>query len=339
MNKHSSLLSDSGLITQAVQALRSHQLVAFPTETVYGLGAVARSAEAMARLYTLKGRPRQHPVIVHLPNADTIDEWASQVPKEALLLAEAFWPGPLTLILPKHPNVLAAVTGGKPTVGLRVPAHPVALALLQALGEGVAAPSANRFGRISPTTAAHVLDDFGAEAPLILDGGACPVGVESTIVDLSQSQPTLLRHGAIGVAALNEVLGRELLVTASLALTPQNSLASGTLASHYAPKALLKQVSAEQLHKIPSFAGLAVLSFTTKPALEPVHQPLLWLEGSPDPQVYTQAFYANLRKLDNVQGVMEIWVETLPQSENWQAVADRLNRASAPRGECLHPMG
>ena len=204
-------------IARGVERLRAGALVAFPTETVYGLGADARDPAAVKRIFTAKGRPADHPVIVHLYDTTRLAEWARAVPKDAIALAKAFWPGPLTLILPRAARVPDIVTGGQDSVGLRVPSHPVARALLEAFGDGIAAPSANRFGRISPTTARHVADDLGDAVAMILDGGACAVGIESTIVSFAAEAPVLLRPGAITVPDLARVLGR----------APANSRRSG----------------------------------------------------------------------------------------------------------------
>ena len=197
-------------VEQAAAVLRRGGLVAFPTETVYGLGADAESPDAVARIFAAKGRPANHPVIVHIGHADLLEHWAADIPPSAWLLAKHFWPGPLTLILKRNARVLDAVTGGQDTVGLRMPDHPVALALLSAFGGGVAAPSANRYGRISPTTALHVRDELGEAVDCILDGGPCRVGIESTILDLSGAHPQLLRPGAISAAAIEIALGRDL---------------------------------------------------------------------------------------------------------------------------------
>ncbi len=218
-------------IERAAELLRAGDLVAFPTETVYGLGADATNAKAVSRIFAAKGRPADHPVIVHLHDISQVERWASAMPDAARRLAEAFWPGPLTLILPRAASVHDAVTGGQDSVGLRVPSHPVARELLEAFGGGIAAPSANRFGRISPTRAAHVAGDLGDAVALILDGGACDVGIESTIVALTGDAPVLLRPGAIGERELARVLGH-----APLAPDRSAPRASGTLAAHYAPK-------------------------------------------------------------------------------------------------------
>ncbi|MBV9788146.1 MAG: threonylcarbamoyl-AMP synthase, partial [Chloroflexi bacterium] len=217
-------------IERAVAALRDGQLVAFPTETVYGLGADASNADAVRRIFAAKGRPADHPLIVHLPDVAALTDWARDIPPAAWQLAARFWPGPLTMILPKAPHVPDVVTGGQQSIGLRIPDHPVAGALLRAFNGGVAAPSANRFGRISPTLAEHVQSELGDAVALIIDGGPCRVGVESSIVDLTGEQPALLRPGHISASQLAEVLG-------SPVIQPQRSTtrAPGTLDSHYAP--------------------------------------------------------------------------------------------------------
>src|SRR4249919_832993 len=196
-----SLVPDSE-IARAAAILRAGGLVAFPTETVYGLGADASSPAALGRMFAAKGRPSDHPVIVHLQAGEDLTHWARNIPVVAQQLADHFWPGPLTLVLRRAAGVLDAVTGGQETVGLRTPSHPIAQRLLKAFGGGIAAPSANRFGRVSPTTAQHVRDELGDALDLILDGGPCEVGIESTIVDLSTGTPVLLRPGRIGVAEI-----------------------------------------------------------------------------------------------------------------------------------------
>jgi len=218
----------------AVDLLKQGELVAFPTETVYGLGSDASNADAVAKIFQTKGRPADHPVIVHLADSEAVKKWAKDIPKEAWQLAEAFWPGPLTLILKKQEQVLDCVTGNQDSVGLRVPSHPVAQALLSAFQGGVAAPSANKFGHISPTRAEHVLADFPDEIPLILDGGDSEVGLESTIVDLSGSTVRLLRPGGITFSDLQKVVPS---IEYEVKQSSENELrASGLLDKHYAPK-------------------------------------------------------------------------------------------------------
>ena len=230
-------------LARAVRLLREGKLVAFPTETVYGLGADAANPEALAKIFAAKGRPADHPLIVHLPDAGHLDRWARDVPEAARRLAAAFWPGPLTLILRKAPGVPELVTGGQDTVGVRIPGHPLALQLLRAFGAGIAAPSANRFGRISPTTAQHVRDELGDRVALVLDGGACQVGIESTILDLSATAPRILRPGRVSPSALASVLGAWP-VTGAAADGPR---VSGSLEAHYAPTTPLELVTADGL--------------------------------------------------------------------------------------------
>ncbi|EYR61794.1 translation factor Sua5, partial [Actinotalea ferrariae CF5-4] len=229
-------------VAAAVAALRRGELVAFPTETVYGLGADARDPDAVAKVFAAKGRPADHPLIVHLARAEQLDDWAVDVPEEARRLADRFWPGPLTLILRRHPLVPTAVTGGQDTIGLRVPRHPVAHALLEAFGGGVAAPSANRFGRVSPTTRERVVAELGDVVGTVLEGGDCEVGLESTIVDLSGDRPRLLRPGGISSAELAEVL--EAAPTREGTGAPRTP---GRLPSHYAPTTPVRVVDRDAL--------------------------------------------------------------------------------------------
>jgi L-threonylcarbamoyladenylate synthase len=314
--------ADEERIARAVELLRRGELVAFPTETVYGLGADASNAHAVASIFALKGRPAAHPVIVHLAGAAQLDAWAIDIPPAARRLGGAFWPGPLTLVLKRAPGVPDAVTGGQDTVGLRVPSHPVAQALLAAFGGGVAAPSANKFGRVSPTLPEHVFADFGLAVPLILDGGPTEVGIESTIVDLSGERARLLRPGGLAAAAIEEILGEPL-------AAPDESAprASGSLPSHYAPKAHVKLVKrVELLETLASHKGrrIGVLALEVKvPRLNAALQRVVpAIAGE-----YAHALYASLRAID-AQNVDVILVETPPQSAAWAAINDRLARAA-----------
>ena len=321
-------------IQRAVQLLRQGELVALPTETVYGLGADALNPDAVAKIFAAKGRPSDHPLIVHLADASQIMTWAREVPKDAIALARAFWPGPLTLILKRDESVPDLVTGGQDTVGLRVPNHPVALKLLRAFGSGVAAPSANRFGRISPTTAAHVRQELGSRVALILDGGACKVGLESTIVDLSRGVPVILRPGAIGADEIARVLGRrprlrgevEAEHAAEQGATPR---VSGALAAHYAPRTPLELIATDALAG-SSRAGDAVLARSAAPA--GLADGVTWVQAPADPAGYGHELYARLRSLDQ-SGALRILVEVPPASPDWAAVADRLGRAAVGSGE------
>ncbi|MDD1622255.1 MAG: threonylcarbamoyl-AMP synthase, partial [Methylococcaceae bacterium] len=229
-------------IAHAAELLRQGELVAFPTETVYGLGADASNPEAVAKIFAAKGRPADHPLIVHIARAKQIDDWAEAVPEAALRLAEAFWPGPLTIILNKKAEVPLAVTGGQNTVALRVPANPVALQLLQVFGGGIAAPSANRFGHISPTQAKHVAEELGDSVACILDGGPCAVGVESTIIDLTDKHPAILRPGRITRSQLKAVLQTEIRLSAQTKIR-----APGMMAVHYAPHTMALLCSSNTL--------------------------------------------------------------------------------------------
>jgi len=324
-------------IARAADTLRAGGVVAFPTETVYGLGADALNAAAVARVFEIKGRPLDHPVIVHIASAGELGEWAREVPEAAARLAQTFWPGPLTLILRRAPQVPGAVTGGQDTIGLRVPSHPVARALLEAFrgaaGEGrssgIAAPSANKYGHISPTTAAHVRADLGDAVELILDGGAAEVGIESTIVDLSGDEPVLLRPGAITASALERVLGAPLGTPGAEA--PR---APGRHAAHYAPRArlrLLKRVAL--LDALASHKGqrVGVLALeVTVPRLAASLQRVV----PAVPARYAHELYAHLRALD-AQNVTQILVETPPQTPAWAAINDRLARATRGGGRGL----
>ena len=309
-------------IAHAAALLRAGEVVALPTETVYGLGADALNPAAVARVFALKGRPSDHPLIIHLPPEAKLDDWAAHVPPEARTLAAAFWPGPLTLILGRGPRVPRAVTGGQDTVALRVPDHPVALALLRAFGSGIAAPSANRYGHISPTTAAHVRAEFGDELPLILDGGPCRVGIESTIVDLSRGSPVVLRPGAITARDIQRVLG------SAGAENVQGSAprAPGLVKRHYAPRTPAELVATAALPgRLAELArqGLSagVLALGSTPAATGIALPA-------DPGAYGRGLYAALRELDR-RGYARLLIEAPPEDDAWQAINDRLRRAVA----------
>ena len=301
-------------VRRAAEILRRGGLVAFPTETVYGLGADAANAKAVARLYAVKGRPADHPVIVHFASAEQAFAWAREVPEAARQLAARFWPGPLTLILKRSKLAQDFVTGGQDSVGLRVPSHPVAQELLKEFKKGIAAPSANRFGLVSPTTAAHVREDLGDEVDLVLEGGPSDVGIESTIVDLSGPGAVLLRPGGIS----EEQLGITLRTAA--ADSPRHS---GGLERHYAPRTPARLVPAHALDKVISSTAnrIAVLAFS-----RPDERVDYWLRMPRDPAAYAQRLYAALRELDSA-GCEAILVEAPPQAAEWAAVLDRLRRA------------
>jgi L-threonylcarbamoyladenylate synthase len=318
------LVSDKD-IEHAAAVLKSGGLVAFPTETVYGLGADASNPAAVAKIFAVKGRPATHPVIVHLADAVQAANWAREIPEAARALARRFWPGPLTVILKRALRVSDVVTGGQDTVALRVPSHPVALQLLARFGGGIAAPSANRHGRVSATTAAHVRSEFGDAIDCVLDGGEAAVGIESTIVDLSGAQPVLLRPGWITPAQLEEALGVPL--GERDAGAPR---APGTLARHYAPQTMLIVTDFDLLMELAATLTrvgkrVAVLALTER---RPVHEGLVWTAAPADPAAYAHTLYANLRALDEA-GCATILVEQPPQTAEWMAINDRLARAAA----------
>ncbi len=312
-------------IERAVEILKRGGLVAFPTETVYGLGADAANSQAVARLYAVKGRPVEHPVIVHFASAEDAFAWASEVPEAARKLAAKFWPGPLTLVVKRAAHVGDFVTGGQDAVGLRVPSHPVARELLAAFAGGrprggIAAPSANRFGRVSPTTATHVREDLGDEVDLVLEGGPSEVGIESTIVDLTRGAPRILRPGRISAAEIAAAVGGPVEKKAEDA--PRHS---GGLERHYAPLTAARLVPVHALDReIARRSGkVAVLAFS-----RPDERAAIWLRMPREPQAYAQRLYAALRELD-AAGCEEILIESPPESAEWVAVRDRLERATS----------
>ena len=326
-------------IAAAVAVLRRGGLVAFPTETVYGLGADAANPAAVERIFAVKGRPRTHPVIVHLAESTAIKRWAADVPPDAWVLAEAFWPGPLTLILPRADHVPDAVTGGAGTVGLRVPAQPLALDLLAAFGGGIAAPSANRFGRVSPTTAAHVRADLGTDVDLVLDGGPCSVGVESTIVDLSQGAPRVLRLGGLSVDELAAVLGHPLdarVATGGAGLSgdgaaaPSITPAPGTLPSHYAPEARVEVLAVEAVAgRARELLGEGRLVGLLAPRrIEGLPRGVDALPPAGGAQAYAKCLYQRLREADR-RGLDVLLAVPPPETGIGAAVADRLRRAAS----------
>ena len=317
-------------VSRAAALLRAGELVAFPTETVYGLGADARNPLAIGKIFAAKGRPADHPLIVHLPDASHLERWAVDIPAAAGRLAAAFWPGPLTLILKRHPSVLDAVTGGQDTVGLRVPDHPLALQLLRefagANGGGLAAPSANRFGRISPTTADHVREELGGAVAMILDGGPCAVGIESTILDLSAGEPRILRPGMLDATAIAAVLG----YLPEFGGQQNVPRVSGSLEAHYAPRTLLQLVAAADLADAARKAldaGRRVAVLAAQP-LAFSHRNLCHCPAGADAAQFAHDLYARLREID-AMGCDLILVAAPPADESWRAVADRLRRAAA----------
>jgi L-threonylcarbamoyladenylate synthase len=315
--------ADLDAITRAAELLRNGGLVAFPTETVYGLGANALDATAVTRIFAAKGRPANNPIIVHVADASLVRIVAADWPETAAYLAEKFWPGPLTLVLPKRDEVPIEVTAGGPTVAVRVPAHPVAQALLREAGIPVAAPSANRSSELSPTTAQHVLKSLDGLVDMILDGGTCPGGIESTVVDVTTLPPRLLRPGLVTVAQLEEVIG-ELIVDAK----PQAALRSpGLLERHYAPRTPLELAADDGAACVRelSATGMRIgwLTWVDAPKVGGVER-----RGLPgDPAGYASGLYAALHELD-AMGLDSIIVAAVPSTADWLAIRDRLIRGS-----------
>ena len=312
-------------IDQAVEALREGEVVAFPTETVYGLGADASNPDAVRKIFELKGRPATHPLIVHIEHPRALERWALSVPPAAAALAEKFWPGPLTLILRRAPAVDLAITGGQDTVAVRVPGHPVAQQLLRAFGSGIAAPSANRFGRISPTRPEHVRDEFGDDVRIVLDGGDCKIGLESTIVSCVDTVPRILRPGSLTLTQLRTVVP-------DLQAGPANGAprVPGSDAKHYAPRTSLSIVASRTLEEVvgqltENRERIAVLAMRPPRV---ANKYMTWINAGRRADVYGRELYVNLRTLDK-SGAREILVEEVPAGEAWDSVRDRLHRAAS----------
>ncbi|MBC7699043.1 L-threonylcarbamoyladenylate synthase [Aquabacterium sp.] len=340
-------------IEQAAQRLADGGLLALPTETVYGLGARADDDAAVARIFEAKGRPSNHPLIVHVANAEAAWQFAAAVPLVAQQLMDRFWPGPLTVIVPRAPGMAAASAGGQDTIGLRCPDHPVALKLLQAAARlgvmGVAAPSANRFGRISPTRAEHVIDEFqdqgsGLDEVWVLQGGLCDVGIESTIVDCTRAHPVILRPGRLTRDEIEAAAGEPVALSTPESRDAGAPRASGTLAAHYAPRAKLRLMSDLQLSSAldliePELTAKALANKAVTPPGIAVYSRSLWAHRPASPGVVQRAMpadaisaahhlFSDLRELDAL-GVELIWVEKPPVDAVWDGVRDRLARASA----------
>ena len=322
------------VILEAARRIQAGELVAFPTETVYGLGADASSDEAVAKIFAAKGRPANHPLIVHVADVSQVTDYASNVSPFAARLMKAFWPGPLTVILPRRPGVATAAAGGQDSIGLRCPAHPVALAFLKACLElgvsGVAGPSANRFGRVSPTTAAHVRGEFGDEL-LVLDGGPCAVGIESSIVDCTRGRPVLLRPGVLTRAQLEAACGEPVLAPDEIDDSESSApRASGTLESHYAPNAKVRLMDAGAIQTALDLLGAeaANIAIYARSIVRIQSDKLLYRRMPDDALATAQQLFAVLRDFD-AKGVKLIWIENLPDAPEWDGVRDRLHRASS----------
>ncbi len=313
-------------LDEAVQRLRAGQPVAFPTETVYGLGADASRAEAVNAVYRLKGRPSDHPLIVHVAEMERVHDFAADLSPHAERLMERFWPGPLTLVLPRAPGVLDEVTAGQDTVAVRMPQHPVALDLIQAFEGGLVAPSANRYGHTSPSNAGHVAEEFAGADLLVLDGGPCSVGIESTIVDVTGPTPRVLRPGHVSSAAIHHALGLEANTTTAPDPRPRPRV-SGDRARHYAPRTPthLRPASKIDVNQAKAAKAFVVARTVDLTDLTPDQ----WLKLPSDPEGYARALYDALRRADRA-GFSAIWVEQPPDETPWVAVNDRLRRACTP---------
>jgi L-threonylcarbamoyladenylate synthase len=311
-------------IQEAVEALRAGDLVAFPTETVYGLGANANNPDAVRKIFRLKGRPSTHPLIVHIDHPRYIQRWVRDLSPDAKQLADAFWPGPLTLVAKRAPAVNDIITGGQDTIAIRVPNHPVAQQLLNAFGGGIAAPSANRYGRVSPTRAEHVREEFGEELRVVLDGDDCKIGLESTIVSCVGDVPRVLRPGSITVSQLRAVVP-----TIQLGPNPSSPRVPGSMSRHYSPATPVNVVPSRRLEIVMNeFTSkeekVAVLAQRPPGNTTPF---MTWINAGTRPDVYARQLYANLRTLDKANAKI-ILVEEVPDDERWEAIRDRLKRAA-----------
>ena len=325
--------TDPQAIREAAHRIQAGGLVGFPTETVYGLGADASSNDAVAGIFAAKGRPANHPLIVHVADAGQVGDYAASVPPFAERLTKAFWPGPLTVILPRREGIAGAAAGGQDSIGLRCPAHPVALAFLKACLElgvsGVAGPSANRFGRVSPTSAQHVAGEFGDDL-LVLDGGPCAVGIESSIVDCTRGRPVLLRPGVLTHAQLEAACGEPVLDRDDVQAAGSAPRASGTLEAHYAPDAKVRLMDAGALQAALDLLGadVAHMAVYARSGLSIQSAGMLYRRMPDDAAATAQQLFAVLRDFD-AQGARLIWVETPPATPEWDGVRDRLGRAAA----------
>lgn len=311
-------------IQHAVEVLRAGELVAFPTETVYGLGANANNPEAVRKIFRVKGRPSTHPVIVHVDHPRYLQRWVRDMSPEAKKLADAFWPGPLTLVAKRAPAVSDVITGGQDTVAIRVPNHPVAQQLLNAFGGGIAAPSANRYGHVSPTRAEHVREEFGDDVGVVLDGGDCKVGLESTIVTCVGDVPRVLRPGSISVSQL-----REIVPTIEVGPGPGVPRVPGSTLRHYSPQTPVNVAPSRRLEQVMNeftsrHEKVAVLALRPPATANPY---MTWINAGMRADLYARSLYAHLRTLDKA-GAKIILVEEVPEGEKWDAVRDRLRRAA-----------
>jgi len=332
-------MHESAEIERAVEILRSGGLVAFATETVYGLGADATNARAVDKIFSVKGRPPTNPLIVHVADVSVARRYVTAWPESAEHLARAFWPGPLTMVLPKYQTIVPAVTAGLPTVAIRCPDHPIALALLKKFSGPIAAPSANRSNRISPTTADHVRRELGDDVDLILDGGDCRVGIESTVVDLTSSRPAILRPGAIGRERLEQLLGPIDFTPATDHSAPAAS--PGRLPVHYAPTAPAFRFTNSDLARLQNLLSSRLGRSTVFLIIEGTElaaQLRQWtnsgtiIEMPASADDYARRLYAAFHEADD-RRPDAIWVQQPPDQPQWDAVKDRLSRATRPASQ------
>jgi L-threonylcarbamoyladenylate synthase len=307
-------------INKASQLLSDGELVAIPTETVYGLAGDATNRSAINKIFEVKGRPKNHPLILHLPDINQLDEWALDIPKNASILAKHFWPGPMALLLKKHPNALNEITGGSDKICVRIPDHPLTLSLLRKFKKGIVAPSANLFGRVSPTSAKHVLDDLDGKISAILDGGKCEVGLESTIIDLTETKPKILRPGGLSLLEVEKVLDQ------NIQFQPDSSeKVSGNLISHYQPKASVHSIKTSEIENftediLKAKSVLLLLSDISKNNIHIHRMPK-------DPYKYGQVLYSTLRLMDDKK-FEKIFIELPSEISDWYAIHDRIKKAS-----------
>ena len=309
-----------GRIGLASQLLSDGELVAIPTETVYGLAADATNRSAIDKIFAVKGRPKNHPLILHLASIDQLSDWAIEIPSSLSILATHFWPGPMSLLLKKHPNVLNEITGGSDKICIRIPNHPITLSLLRMLNKGIVAPSANLFGRVSPTSAKHVLDDLDGKISAILDGGQCEVGLESTIIDLTEKKPTILRPGGLSLLEIEKVLNEKIIVNSNL-----NEKVSGNLINHYQPKASVHSIKTSEIgnlteEPLEAKSVLLLLSDINIDNIQTYSMPR-------DPYKYGQILYSTLRLMDD-RHFEKIIIELPPEKSDWYAIHDRIKKAS-----------
>lgn len=312
------------MIEEAVKLLKSGELVAFPTETVYGLGADASNPNAVRKIFEAKNRPADHPVILHIYDQSQLGDWVESMPDIAYKLIQHFWPGPLTLIFKAKKNISPLITGNQDSIGLRMPSNSIARELLKQFGGAIAAPSANRFGKISPTKASHVYEELGDKVKLIIDGGDCSLGIESTIIDVTKIPPVLLRPGPLDVDLIKQISGVSVIDKNNNMIDKDLPRVSGSLASHYAPKTPVKIFSFDS-YESEKKGKFGVMSFQDKP--KNISKKIIWIKMSSDPILYAHELYAVLREVD-AKNLSCIYVELPPDEIVWQAVRDRLSRAA-----------